>query len=427
MNDSVNVRPLRLWDNPELRRFALITAAATILIAALSLLLWRQTAESAHRRAVARDLSIIGQLAVRHPELNMELARAYTRQATAEEMAAGAQAARQFGYDETLPLQLNRDMNQLLRRGSLGLLAVILLLSGTLLAAAVYTFRPLYRLAADYTFLAGRIMEGDFKTEWTRPAEGVFSQLAHQFQLMSDRLEHTLERLQEEKRSMKKLLSDISHQLKTPLAALQMFTELAQEDDLAQEKRKDFLAKGEAQIGRMEWLIRQLLTVARMEAGATKLNLGNHSLVETVREAVEPMLQQAGQSEVEVRFRYEADRTYHCLHDPAWLGEAVGNLVKNGIEHTPAGGLVEILLEETSVLSRILIRDNGEGIPPGELPQLFERFHRVNTSSPGGGTGIGLSLSKAIVEQHGGFISVRSSPGAGSTFTVTLPRSLTKS
>lgn len=422
--------PLRMWDNPELRRLAWAIGAATLLLSFLALLLWHQSVGAAHKQAIQRELSIIGQLASEHPELQEDVARAYARTATAEEYALGRAAAAKFGYGEELPLQLNRNMEALYREASFIVVGALLLLGCAALVAVTASFRGIYLKASLYAELAERIVEGDFRTELDRPAEGVFSKLAHQFHLMARRLESTYERLQAEKEGMKQLLSDISHQLKTPLAALQMFTELAQEENLDSGKRREFLIKAEDQITRMDWLIRQLLTVARLEAGAVRLSLSERPLLPTIQEAMAALQLKADQSGVQLVLHHEANAAKQpCMleHDPSWLGEALGNIIKNGIEHTPQGGRVEVRLEETSVLLRVVIRDTGQGIPQEELPKIFRRFYKVSRQTPSGGSGIGLSLSKAIIEQHDGFIAVRSELGHGTTFTVTLPRRLTKS
>ncbi len=115
----------------------------------------------------------------------------------------------------------------------------------------------------------------------------------------------------------------------------------------------------------------------------------------------------------------QADRA--VSHDPRWLGEAVSNLVKNAIDHTPEGGSVSVTVRHTDVFSRIVVADTGPGVPIEELPRVFDRFYRGRqpSSSRGSGTGLGLALAKAIVERHGGVISA-ASPGSGARFTITL-------
>lgn len=416
----------RLWDNPELRRAGLAMGAVTLAFTVLALLLWQMAVSSFHRQGIERDIAVIGMLASRHPELQQEVAQAFTGQVSPEEFAEGTRAAAKLGYDAELPVRFNREVDRLRLQVAAGLAAAGLLMGGCLLLPVTLAFRSVYRKALLYAEMAERMVDGDFREVPDRPAEGAFSKLAHQFGQMARRLELTLERLQAEKEGMKKLLSDISHQLKTPLTALQMFVELAQEEELPPAKRREFLAKGEDQIGRMSWLIRQLLTVARLEAGAARLEKRELPLVPTVAEAMEGLRPKAQKQGVELALRSDGMKPYLLNHDPAWLGEAVGNIVKNGIEHTPGGGRVEIELEETSVLLRIHIRDNGRGIPENEVPRIFERFYKGSGSDPGGGAGIGLALSKAIIEQHDGFIGVRSSLGQGTVFTVTLPKKLTK-
>jgi signal transduction histidine kinase len=118
------------------------------------------------------------------------------------------------------------------------------------------------------------------------------------------------------------------------------------------------------------------------------------------------------------------DSTILLRHDEKWLGEAVSNIVKNSIEHTGAGGSIEIEIAETPLMTTVTVSDNGEGISGEDLPHIFKRFYRGRNNPHGSGTGIGLALAKAIIENEGGVISVRSVLGKGSAFTITFPNSV---
>ncbi|MBO9610969.1 MAG: HAMP domain-containing histidine kinase [Paenibacillaceae bacterium] len=413
----------RLADNPEVRRLAAGMAAVLLLFLLVSLVAGYFLTSALHAAQQDRSLAIIGRLAAQHPEWRDDVTKAFAAPLADADIAAGKAAAVRYGFDKRLPLAMNRDFGRFAMAGAVAATAGTLVLAIALMLLLWRVFRRLYGEIGAYAVMAERIVEGDFSVKAVRPAEGIFAKLAHQFNQMSARLELTLERLQEEKEGMKTFLSDISHQLKTPLAGIKMMTELLQDGAAQDEKvRADFLARSAAQIERMEWLIRQLLLVARMEAGAIELNRKEQPLRLTVERAVETMADQAAAGGLKLTFRTERAAASPFMHDADWLQEAIANLLKNSIEHTPAGGDVQVELGETPVLARVRIRDNGEGIAEEDLPHIFKRFYKGRASSPSVGTGIGLSLAKAIVERHGGFIAVQSTPGQGTVMTLTFAK-----
>jgi hypothetical protein len=171
----------------------------------------------------------------------------------------------------------------------------------------------------------------------------------------------------------------------------------------------------------MEWLVKNLLIEARMEAGALPVSLEPRPIGPTVEDAVSGFRERAWDEQVSLSVALPpADPP--VAHDRQWLGEAVSNLVKNALDHTPEGGSVAVTVQHTDVFSRIVVADTGPGIPLDELPRVFDRFYRGRhtPSARASGTGLGLALAKAIVERHGGVISA-ASPGTGARFSITLP------
>ena len=219
-----------------------------------------------------------------------------------------------------------------------------------------------------------------------------------------------------QKEYMSDMLSDISHQVKTPLTAIQLMTELLEQPGLEEEKRLEYAEKIDSQLGRITWLIRNLLTLSQLEAGVLKMkpaDISLRELMEDINGSLEIMAEVKGVSlETKVPdVMIAADRH--------WLREALMNIIKNCIEHTDEGGYVRIDAEQNNISTLITIEDNGSGISKTDLPHIFERFYKAENSSAQS-VGIGLALAKQIINTHSGTIDAESEKGKGTTFTVKL-------
>lgn len=275
-----------------------------------------------------------------------------------------------------------------------------------------------------------QIMSGEYDIDLPENGEGDISILGYQFNQMAKRLKLTLEQLEHEKENLKAWISDISHQLKTPIAALMMYNEILEttpkEDEASKER---FLAKSMQQINLMEWLVQNLLKLSRLEAGMIDFRFEESDIEQTVLKVIETLYGEFTSKNVEIKLKkMESDMSCMAYHDKEWLGEAIRNILRNAIEYTSRGGRIEVILENTVSLQRIIVKDNGAGISEEDLPHIFDRFYRGNktkltrkASTTSKGSGIGLALAKFIVERHEGTIYVESRPKMGSIFTIVIP------
>lgn len=219
-----------------------------------------------------------------------------------------------------------------------------------------------------------------------------------------------------QKEYMSDMLSDISHQVKTPLTAIQLMTELLEQPGLEEEKRLEYAEKIDSQLGRITWLIRNLLTLSQLEAGVLKMkpaDISLRELMENINGSLEIMAEVKGVSlETEVP-------DVIITADRHWLREALMNIIKNCIEHTDEDGYVRIGAEQNNISTVITIEDNGSGISRTDLPHIFERFYKAENSSAQS-VGIGLALAKQIINAHSGTIEAESEMGKGTAFTVKL-------
>ena len=225
--------------------------------------------------------------------------------------------------------------------------------------------------------------------------------------------------LQEEKDKIKELIADISHQTKTPVSDVLLYTQLLAEQDLPHESRGCVSAL-EGQAEKLQVLIEALVKTSRLETGVIALRLVPGQLRPVLQSAVAQLAPKADARGVRVVLEPdEADAVF----DPKWTEEAVFNLLDNAVKYTPAGGQVTISTEMYPLFSRINVRDTGPGIPEEEQPKVFQRFYRGVAHQTEEGVGIGLYLVRQIAEGQGGYVKVFSPKGGGAMFSLYLPRS----
>ena len=196
-----------------------------------------------------------------------------------------------------------------------------------------------------------------------------------------------------------------------------MLTDLLLEQPLDEAQRTVCLQRLTAQISRIKWLVDALLKLSKLDSGTITMErktVSCQSLMEHCLLPLYPLMQQR-------QIRYQAKGQFNVCFtgDLFWMTEAVGNILKNCVEHTPPGGTVTVSAEGNPLYTELCIEDTGEGIDPEDLPHLFERFYRGKNASPDS-VGIGLALSKSIIEKNGGIVDVKSRPGRGSRFSIRL-------
>ena len=224
------------------------------------------------------------------------------------------------------------------------------------------------------------------------------------------------------KEFLKSTISDISHQLKTPLAALMMYQEIIETEPDNADTVKEFSQKIGTALKRMEQLILSMLKITRLDTGNILFDKRICSVQELITNAISELTTRAVQEKKQLVVQGNPNETVTC--DMDWTSEAIGNLVKNALDHTQTGGIIRITWESTPTMLRILVSDNGSGIAPEDIYHIFKRFYRSKHSLNTPGIGLGLPLAKSIIEGQGGLISVQSVLHEGTTFSVSF---LTKS
>lgn len=224
------------------------------------------------------------------------------------------------------------------------------------------------------------------------------------------------------KEFLKSTISDISHQLKTPLAALMMYQEIIEAEPDNADTVKEFSQKIGTALKRMEQLILSILKITRLDTGNILFDKRVCSVQELIKNAISELTTRAVQEKKQLIVQGTPNQTVIC--DMDWTSESIGNLVKNALDHTQIGGVIKITWESTPTMLRILVSDNGGGIAPEDIHHIFKRFYRSKHSLNTPGIGLGLPLAKSVIEGQGGLISVQSVLHEGTTFSVSF---LTKS
>lgn len=287
--------------------------------------------------------------------------------------------------------------------------------------ALLYT-KKRYRDIEQLSSYLRRIYGGDYTLDIRDNMEGELSILKNEIYKVTLILSKQAEQLRLEKEQLANALSDISHQLKTPLTSMTVMSELLSKDNLDQEKRREFTRNLEIQLDRMEWLLTSLLKLAKLDAGTVEFKKETVSVPMLVKQVVKPLLIPMELKEQSLMI--EGEEQVSFLGDFNWTTEALINILKNCIEHTPNGGIISITYEENPLYTKIQILDNGIGIAKEDLPFIFKRFYRGKNASEDS-VGIGLAMAKSIIMNQKGDIKVESEKNIGTRFHIKFYKQIT--
>ena len=292
---------------------------------------------------------------------------------------------------------------------------LLLLVSLLLVTLAVIYTRKRYRDIRELSGNLRRITGGDYSLDIRDNTEGELSILKNDIYKVTLLLSKQAELLRKEKEQLGDAMSDISHQLKTPLTSMLVMAELLSKNDLEASKRIEFTRSLKQQLKRMEWLLTSLLKLSKLDAGTVEFKKEAISAAELVNQAVKPLL--IPMELKEQNLVIEGDEPTIFLGDQNWTSEALINILKNCMEHTGPGGTIMIHYSGNPLFTELLISDNGSGISKEDLPFIFKRFYRGKNANEES-VGIGLAMAKRIVESQNGDIVVTSQLNEGTSFSI---------
>ncbi|GMK39757.1 two-component sensor histidine kinase [Paenibacillus sp. CCS19] len=263
------------------------------------------------------------------------------------------------------------------------------------------------------------LINGQALNEFAVSEDSVLSKLQDQTLKLHNILKMQKLKYKEEGEEIKSLISDITHQLRTPLSNLNMYNGLLLDDKLSPEKRMEFARIMKDQTEKLTWLMDSLVKMSRLEIGIIEIRSERRDIVDTVLTAIKQAFPAARSKGVEIAFH--GKQSIELLHDAKWVGEAISNVLDNAIKYTASGGKVKVVIERYEMFARIDVSDNGRGIPESEINKVFQRFYRGAASRDTQGVGIGLYLTRKIVAEQGGYMKASSEEGKGSTFSIFMP------
>ena len=274
-------------------------------------------------------------------------------------------------------------------------------------------------LLEQITLLIEALVEQQERQIFSEAEDTLTARLQHQLLKLRNILTAQNQMLAQEKEQIKTLISDISHQIKTPIAAANTFAELLSDGELSAEERTEYITTLQMSLGKLTFLTNSLIKMSRLESGIISLKPEKNSLNEIVLQAVKTVYAKAKEKGILITF--ECDQAFEAVLDFNWTAEAISNVIDNAVKYTPQGGFVRLQITEYPSFLRLDISDSGVGIPEEEQAKIFGRFYRGKQSVGTDGVGIGLYLTREIINKQNGYMKV-SSDGNGSTFSMFLKK-----
>ena len=295
------------------------------------------------------------------------------------------------------------------------ILVVCFILNGVHLVNTYRRYQKIRELSSDINC----ILHEDTHISFEKYEEGELAILESEVQKMVVRLREQQSQLLADKKYLADSIADISHQIRTPLTSINLLVSFLSEPDITEEKRQKTIRELYELLSRIDWLITTLLKISKLDAGTIQLKKETIPMKNLIQESIEPLL-----IPIELRgqeLQIEAQGQF--VGDMNWTSEAIGNIVKNCMEHTPEGGVLRVQANENTLYQEIIIEDTGCGIAPEDLPHIFERFYKGKNSSDKS-FGVGLALARGIINTQNGTIKVENKKVGGAKFTIRFYKEL---
>ncbi|MBS5144127.1 MAG: HAMP domain-containing histidine kinase [Butyricicoccus pullicaecorum] len=280
--------------------------------------------------------------------------------------------------------------------------------------------RKLVRFSDAFCGLIDDMLSGNMRPEQTAFEESLFYKINYRLGRLYEVMQENKNSIAKERADLQELISDISHQVKTPIANLKMINNTLFENEVPVQKQKEFLTAQTSQLDKLDFLMQAMIKTSRLETGVIALEQKNQSVYDTLAAALGGILLNAEKKQVDVQVECAEHLSAH--HDRKWTSEALFNILDNAVKYTPAGGKIRVSVESWEMYVKIDIADTGIGISEQHQGAIFKRFYREAVVHDVDGIGIGLYLAREIVTLQGGYIRVVSEIGKGSTFSVFLLR-----
>lgn len=299
-------------------------------------------------------------------------------------------------------------------RGAVLLFSFLTLLIGLvlilLLRRKLITFSEVLNSCID------DILDGKKEVQFDLESETLTGKFNYKLKRLYEVLNNNKKNIKLEKQALQEIISDISHQVKTPMTNLKMYNSTLIERQLLPDKQHEFHKLMKTQIDKLDFLMQAMIKISRLETGIISLSIKSALLYDTIGLALGGIVLPSEKKNITVNV--ECNPALIVPHDKKWTAEALFNILDNAVKYTPQGGKITILAKRWEMITRIDISDTGKGIPEQHLAQIFKRFYREEDVHDIEGVGIGLYLCREIISKQGGYIQVQSEIGRGSIFSI---------
>ena len=370
-------------------------------------------AKNFQQELLLHDYGVAGHLLNNEKGLSIS---AFTSQPNENDIERGRAALASIGYDETTSMRFLPAVQIYRNQTMFSVFLLLVFLFGAIYLSLFLYLRRQHKAFSNAENTIRQFLDGNTTSRIECSQAGDWYSLFHAINEMATILSAHAENQRQTKEFLQDIISDVSHQIKTPLSALKMYHEIIESHKNDAATVSSFTEKSQREIKRMEDVIYTLLKLARLDAGIIQMEKAPENLSVLMQDVLERFETWAEREHKTITLSGKENVVLSC--DALWVSEAIGNIVKNALEHTENGGHIEVKWSQSPLMTQIEISDDGKGIHPEDLYNIFKRFYRSRFSSDVHGIGLGLPLAKSIVEAHGGSISVTSSLGAGTTFTL---------
>ena len=279
--------------------------------------------------------------------------------------------------------------------------------------------KRLSHLTSNLCRTLDNMIDGNEELQKSNDSETLFARINHRLIRLYEIMQKNRHKVDMERQELQMLISDISHQVKTPVSNLQMVTDTLLTKPVSEEERMDFLQGIRSQTDKLDFLFQALVKTSRLETGAIRLEKKDSSLFHTLAQAMSSIVYAAEKKEIAVSV--DCPENLIISHDSKWTSEALFNLLDNAVKYTPSGGKISVPVVQWEMYVEVKVTDTGKGISESNQAAIFRRFYREEEVHDQQGVGIGLYLAREIVTRQGGYIKVVSELGQGSEFSIMLP------
>ncbi|MEG2250202.1 MAG: HAMP domain-containing sensor histidine kinase [Bacilli bacterium] len=385
-----------MFKNKEIKKLFLVFFLVLIVFLFFGILFSKEIYKEYKQNLISNNAKIVNGIIEKHPELENEVINLIT------EGNSSSETLDRYGLTDLDNLDYLGNNGVLKASIIIKILFFILSFSFVLLFIIFLFVKKLYNKINNISKYTHNILNNNYSMDIREYSEGDISNLKNDLYKMTIKLKEQSENLTNDKKFLETTLSDISHQLKTPLTSLFVINDILY-DNVSNSVKHEFLNQNKEQLKRIEWLIKSLLIMSRLDSGTTILAIKKTNIKEVLKVSIEPLKIISEIKNIELLIN--CNEKIYANIDFNWTVEALGNIIKNAIEHTNKGSVI-IDASENPLYTEITVKDTGLGISKKDLPHIFERFYKgINNKES---IGIGLNMAKTIIEKENGDITVTS-------------------